>query len=83
MFKKSVCTNCGFMGKPKSFTKGSILIELFLWLCFLVPGLIYSLWRLTSRYKACPKCKAPNMIPINTPRGRELLARYAVETKAA
>lgn len=70
-----ICTACGYVGKPKKVTKGSILIELFLWLFFLIPGLIYSIWRLASRYEACPSCKGQSMIPVDSPTGRELMAK--------
>jgi len=51
------CTLCNHeFEKPMKITKGSIVIEIILWLCLLFPGVIYSLWRVTSRYKACPKC---------------------------
>ena len=50
-------------------------MEVFCWLLFLLPGLIYSIWRLTSRYNACPKCKNASMIPLDTPKGQELLAK--------
>ena len=73
MAKEMLCTNCGHQGKPKKFTKGSIGMEILLWLCFLVPGLIYSLWRISSRYTACPKCKALNMVPLDCPRAKQLL----------
>ena len=59
-----ICTNCGYKGKPKLYTKGSIIIEIFLWLLFLLPGLIYSIWRHASRFKGCPKCGRENMIRI-------------------
>ena len=47
------CVTCGTTGRPKRVTRGSLLIELVLWLCFIVPGLIYSLWRLSTRHTAC------------------------------
>ena len=72
MAKENICSNCGYVGKSKSVTKGSTLIELFLWLLFIIPGLLYSLWRLSSRYQACPKCGASHMVPLDTPRGRKL-----------
>jgi hypothetical protein len=68
------CTNCGTIGAPKTYTKGSMLIEILLWLCLLFPGLIYSIWRLASRYKGCPACQAPNMIPANSPKAQQGLA---------
>lgn len=59
------CPNCNYEGKAKLYTQGSVLIELILWLCFIVPGLIYSIWRMTSgRYWGCPKCKNRNVYKI-------------------
>jgi len=72
MAKKFICSNCEYLGQAKSFTKGSFFLEVALWLCFLLPGFIYSVWRMTSRYKACPKCKMPNMLPLDSPRGKKL-----------
>ena len=69
-----VCTSCGFVGTPTSITKGSFLIEVFLWIMLIVPGIIYSLWRLTSRFDACPKCQSPNMIPADSPVAKQFLA---------
>lgn len=69
-----LCTNCLHQGWPKTVTPGSIVIELFLWLCFLLPGLVYSLWRLTARHQACPSCGARNMIPANSPAAKKLLS---------
>lgn len=57
------CPLCGYTGtKIKTYTKGSTGIELILWICFIFPGLIYSIWRLTSRYKGCPMCKNENIV---------------------
>ncbi len=64
---EKLCRNCGYQGPAKTIIKGSIFIEILLWICFFIPGLIYSLWRVTSRYKACPKCKTPNMISLDSP----------------
>ena len=42
------CPHCGVTGMPRKVTKGSFGIELILWLFFLLPGLIYSVWRRNS-----------------------------------
>jgi hypothetical protein len=60
------CQHCGSFGGSRKYVKGSWWIEVMLWLCFLVPGIIYSIWRLTT--KECPICGAPNMIPVKSPR---------------
>ena len=72
MSQSGICSNCGYVGQAKKITKGSILIEIVLWLCFLIPGLIYSIWRLTSKHLACPKCGAQNLVPLDSPRGKKL-----------
>ena len=71
--KKLVCTQCGFVGYPRKKTRGSIWLELVLWFFFLVPGFIYSIWRLTSRHQACPSCGNANMIPVDSPMGQRLI----------
>ena len=72
MSEKYICTNCGYEGRPVSYTPGSFWLELVLWLFFLLPGLVYSIWRLSARKKVCPKCKSPYMIPIDSPLGQKL-----------
>ena len=67
-----VCKQCGTVAEPKSDTPGSFLIEVVLWLCFLVPGLIYSLWRLSRRRLVCPACGSGELVPVDTPVGRAL-----------
>lgn len=79
--EKFVCTNCGFNGNPKTKIKGSFAIELILWLFFIVPGLIYSMWRLTTKEKVCPACGKNSMLPADTPRGQEILKKYKIVNK--
>lgn len=62
------CLNCGSVAKPKRFTKGSIWTEIFLYILMILPGVLYTLWRLTSKYTGCPRCGAPNMIPTTSPK---------------
>lgn len=71
---RSVCTSCGFAGAPTIQTPGSFLIEIILWFVFLVPGIIYSIWRISSKHEACPSCGHRTMIPASAPRAKELLA---------
>lgn len=63
---KSVCTVCGHDGETKTVTPGSILIELVAWLCFLIPGLIYSIWRHSTRHEACASCGSRSLVNSNT-----------------
>lgn len=67
------CPHCGAVGYPKRKARGSFGVELALWLCFLLPGIIYSVWRGTTKYLACPECGSPGVIPLDSPRAREAL----------
>lgn len=68
------CPSCGTLGSPKTYTKGHFLMEVILWCCLLVPGVLYSLWRLSSKYKGCPSCQHPGMIPADSPQAKKLQA---------
>ena len=74
IMSKIVCTSCGYVGHAARITKGSLGVEVLLWIVFLVPGLIYSIWRLTSRYDGCPKCKQTTIIPLDSPMGKKFLS---------
>lgn len=48
-------------------------VEIILWLCFIVPGLIYSIWRMSSYHAACPVCGSSTLVPLNSPNGQKIL----------
>lgn len=68
-----VCTACGHVGASETITKGHFALEVVLWLCFLIPGFIYSVWRHTSRYEACPVCGNTKLIPRTAPMAQKFL----------
>lgn len=43
---------------------------------FLIPALMYSLWRLTSRRYICPACGHETMIPNSSPRAQDQIEIY-------
>lgn len=69
-----VCTTCGHCGPARVVTRGSLMIELVLWLALIVPGLIYSLWRLSTRHSACESCGSSTLVKPGSPVGRRVLA---------
>ena len=73
----AICPHCGTRGAPKMRAKGSIWIEIVLWLAIVLPGLIYSIWRLTTKEAVCPSCGMPGMISVASPRGKQLVAEFA------
>ena len=70
-----ICVRCGSQGEPKVETKGSIVTEAALWCLFCLPGAIYSIWRLASRASVCRLCGSPDLVPINSPRGEQLVSQ--------
>ncbi|MDP3229161.1 MAG: hypothetical protein Q8N13_14415 [Acidovorax sp.] len=69
---EKVCRDCGTVAEPVTITKGSLGTEILLWLCLLLPGMFYTAWRHGSRYDGCPKCSSANLVPLDSPIGREL-----------
>jgi hypothetical protein len=69
-----VCTTCGHCGPERVHTPGSIGVEVFLWLLLFVPGLIYSIWRLSARSAVCESCGGKTLVKPGSPVGRRVLA---------
>lgn len=65
--KVKYCKTCGHTGKTESHTPGNLAIEIILWLCFIIPGLIYSIWRLSSKTAKCEKCGGKELVPTDSP----------------
>ncbi len=90
--KEFICTKCGYVGKPKRHIKGSVLIEIFLWLFFIISifinlflcvfliisASIYSYWRLSGE-RVCLDCKSPNMIPADSPMGIKFISENNIK----
>lgn len=76
MAKMMVCTQCGSRVRPKSLISGSFAVEVLLWLALILPGLLYSLWRLSTRRKGCPVCGASELVPPSSPRGVQILREF-------
>jgi hypothetical protein len=60
------CQDCGSFGGFRTHVRGSLWIEIVPWGCFLVPGIIYSVWRLITPERICPICGSPNMIQADS-----------------
>jgi hypothetical protein len=74
-----ICTTCGHLGEPASHTPGSMRIEAVLWLCLIVPGLIYSLWRLSARREVCGKCGATTLLPLDAPLAQRFMQAHQLQ----
>ena len=69
------CRDCGSIGETRTEARGSLGIEILLWLLFIVPGVVYTLWRRSTLHEACAACGSANVVPLDTPIGRELAAK--------
>ena len=74
MAEQRLCTVCGAVGTTKRSMKGSLLTELLLWCFFLLPGLIYSIWRHSTVAQVCRNCGSPAVIPLGSPVAQQALA---------
>ena len=69
-----VCKSCGSRTYGRKKTQGSIGIEIILWCLMIVPGLIYSMWRVCSRKFVCHVCNHSDLIPSNTPLAQKIIS---------
>lgn len=46
---------------------GNSWTELAMYMCCLVPGLIYSIWRRSGRTHTCPSCRRRGLFPVAAP----------------
>jgi hypothetical protein len=67
-----ICTRCEHQGQAVKRTRGHMAIELVLWLLLIVPGVIYSVWRMSTRHMVCAKCGSAELVPLDTPAGQRL-----------
>ena len=54
--KTQACPQCGATGSLYTRAQGSLLIEAMLWMSFLFPGILYSVWRNARRVVRCGQC---------------------------
>ncbi|MCP1675437.1 hypothetical protein J2T57_002587 [Natronocella acetinitrilica] len=80
--RQRVCADCATVANPKRKPRGSMGVEIILWLLFIIPGLIYSIWRQSTYRATCPECGSDNLVPLNTPRGRKLAAEFQEHDRA-
>jgi ribosomal protein S27E len=63
-----ICSRCGSISK-RAAKRGSLAVEVLLWLFFLVPGIIYTIW---WRVRVCPVCGSQKVFPASSPIGKKL-----------
>ncbi len=61
-----LCPNCKYEGTGKFINKGSMGMEFILLICGVLPGLIYSVWRLSNRILICPQCRFEYVVKMKS-----------------
>lgn len=65
--KPMYCKTCGHSGPTKTKTPGNLAIEIVLWLLLIIPGVIYSVWRISTRKPSCTACGSIDLVPPDSP----------------
>jgi len=75
-----ICQECGEIGWPRKIVPGSFLLEVFLYFLFVIPGLIYTVYRSSHRQEVCPVCRA-RMLPLGSAGGHQVVQRFFQSSK--
>jgi len=65
--KRMFCLTCGSISETRRVMPGSLAIEVVAWCLFLLPGLIYSLWRHSAAFSGCGHCRSRQVVPVTSP----------------
>ena len=76
-----VCGNCGHHAPALVVKRGSVGISVIGWLVFLPAGLLYSLWRLSTRHLVCESCGSTALVSPESPVGRRMLREASSPAK--
>lgn len=71
MAQKFYCNNCNSVTTPKP--SGSVIITLILLLFYIIPGIIYEIWR--GKNKRCGLCGSPAIMPLSSPAAQQAMQR--------
>jgi len=71
--KKYVCMECGCQRDPIDANRGLWVIEIFMWLLYILPGAIYSIWRRVRKQQVCPNCQHPSVVLTSSSRAMGMM----------
>lgn len=75
------CPSCGTVGVPQFRKSGSTSVAVVLWLLGILPGLIYSIWRASTKRYVCPKCEQTGVIPLDSPKAVAALSNQGLANR--
>ncbi len=70
--KKYVCMECGCQQEPIMAKRGMLIIELLMWLLYILPGVIYPIWRRVRKHEVCPNCGEPSVVLTSSSRAMKM-----------
>lgn len=73
-----VCRSCStYVSIPGKEMPGSLVLEIFLWFLYIIPGVLYTMWRRSegNAVKVCSACGSHEFTPVASPEGRSLFMR--------
>lgn len=71
--RKYVCMECGCQRDPVDAKRGLLVIEIFMWFLYILPGVIYSIWRRVRRQQVCSKCRTPSVVLTSSSRAMAMM----------
>ncbi|MFZ4125321.1 MAG: hypothetical protein ACOYJ2_04535 [Rickettsiales bacterium] len=74
-----ICKHCGYEGEAKRQKRGSRGVEIFLWSTLLLPGPLYTIWRMTGKSKECPNCERQGFVKSSSDEGYLVKKRFEKE----
>lgn len=72
--RKYLCMECGCQREPIIAKRGFLIIELFMWLMYILPGVIYSIWRRVRTQQVCTNCRTPSIVLTSSSRAMGIMA---------
>lgn len=71
-----ICKQCGTAYRGEHVLPGSGWIEFILYFAYVFPGIIYSIWRRSTRRPTCAACGSRDMVGVQTPIGQKLAREH-------
>ena len=77
--KQVLCLTCGMTGKPKKITKGYFFFEILLYFLFIIPGILYTMWRVFSKKEiVCRYCGSGKVMNPDSELAKKLMGVHEV-----
>lgn len=70
----AVCKHCEEIGQVDLKMPGNGWVEFVLYLCYIAPGIIYSVWRRKGKKQVCGACRSDQLVAAKTRMGQQIIA---------